>query len=158
MGNHTIALAKLEFNVISFDASPEAVKQTKHWLKKEGLSASVTCADFRSFDFGKNRFDGILSMNVIHHGAEADVRKVIRKIYQSLKPGGLLLTTVPPQKYLNRYKKIGKSTFVPIDGSEKEIKHVLFTKALIDDMFSDFILSPPRRDHIEHFVIVGSKS
>ncbi len=157
MGNHTIALAKQGFEVIAFDASPEAVKKTTNWLKKEHQSATVTCNDFMVFDYGKNRFDGILSMNVIHHGKEEEVREVIRNIYQSLKPGGLFLATVPPKANLERYQQIEKNTFVPIDGSEKGIKHVLFTEALIKDMFSCFTLEPIRRDHIEHFMISASK-
>lgn len=157
MGNHTIALAKQGFEVVAFDASPQAVKTTKDWLKKEHRSATVTCNDFMAFDYGTERFDGILSMNVIHHGTEEVVQDVIRNIYQSLKPGGFFLATVPPKTNLKSYKQIANNTFVPIDGSEKGIKHVLFTEALIEDMFSCFTLEPMRRDHIENFVISGRK-
>ena len=163
MGNHTVALAKRGFKVVAFDASPEAVKQTKRWLKREKLAATVTCADFRAFDFGHNRFDGILSMNAIQHGTEVEVRDVVKSIYRSLKPGGMFLATLPPRKNLKSYRKIGCNTFTPLSGSEKGIPHVLFTKQLIDDIFSDFKRDPLERDHMEldhidHFVVRGSKT
>jgi SAM-dependent methyltransferase len=83
------------------------------WRGLEGKAKGrvmFSLADARSLEFSDAEFDVVYSMSVIEHieGAEGDSR-AIRELLRVLKPGGLLVLSVP---FGNRYveqKRIGFS-------------------------------------------------
>lgn len=158
MGRHTVALAKEGFEVTAFDGSEYAANFTSEWLQKENLIADVSCRDMQHYSWGLNRFDAVLSLNVLHHALRNDVRNIVDNIYDALVPQGLIYITVPQRSDFSRYgKQIEESTFEPQSGPEKDIPHFLFTRNSLDDVFQKFFIEDVRIDHINHFQIVARK-
>lgn len=137
MGRHTVSLAREGFDVTAFDGAPDAVEKTKEWLAKERLSAKVEEADFRTFDYGTERWDGILSINVIHHAYKREVRDVLRRIHQSLKPKGLFLCVLP-KPHENAGTKVEPFTCIPTEGAERGVPHFYVTDETVIEVFRDF--------------------
>jgi SAM-dependent methyltransferase len=83
------------------------------WRGLEGKAKGkvmFSLADARSLEFGDAEFDVVYSMSVIEHieGEEGDSR-AIRELLRVLKPGGLLVLSVPfGNKYVEQ-KRIGFS-------------------------------------------------
>lgn len=83
------------------------------WRGLEGKAegrVTFSLADARSLEFGDAEFDVVYSMSVVEHieGEEGDSR-AIRELLRVLKPGGLLVLSVPfGNKYVEQ-KRIGLS-------------------------------------------------
>lgn len=82
------------FEVTGLDYSAVGCDQAREILRRENVPGSVVCANL--FDppselIGK--FDVAVSFGVVEHFE--DTREAIRAIARLLKPGGLLVTTVP---------------------------------------------------------------
>jgi SAM-dependent methyltransferase len=83
------------------------------WRGLEGKAKGkvmFSLADARSLEFGDAEFDVVYSMSVVEHieGAEGDSR-AIRELLRVLKPGGLMVLSVPfGNKYVEQ-KRIGFS-------------------------------------------------
>ena len=158
MGRHTVLLARNGFNVTAFDGSPDALRHTEEWLRRSDATAQTSISDFRTFQYGLDKYDAIISINVLHHALEEDVRTTIQNICEGMREKGFILATVPRLSDSNKYgKQIERCTFVPEGGSEKGIPHLLFTKELVYELFSGFQLEPLTTDHIDHLVIKGQK-
>ena len=164
MGRHTVFLAKKGFNVTAFDGSEDAVATTKKWLKEQKLHASVTLYDFNDFKYPREEFDGVLSINVIHHSYEKNVRRVVEKIWRSLKPNGVFLC-IAPRFVLNPNRKdanqVESQTFIPTEGAEIGVPHFYFDERKIGEMFTKFRVKKVRGkipiDKYDHFVIWATK-
>jgi len=70
------------------DFSANMMKSAK---KKLGMSHSYILGDYAVLDFPKLTFDVVLSVIGLHHQTDIGKRKVIKKIHQSLRPGGLII-------------------------------------------------------------------
>ena len=164
MGRHTVYLAKNGFNVTAVDGSNEAVIATEKWLEDEGLHAVVTLEDFSDFKYPKEKFDGVLSINVIHHVYEKDVQRVIATIWGSMKPNGIFLCTAP-RLAMSHHRKDGKQveshTFIPTKGAEIGIPHFHFNEQKVEKMFSKFQVKKVEGkipiNKYDHYVIWATK-
>ena len=67
------------------DFSPEAV----HWCRSRGLAATAV-ASAASLPFGPERFDVVLSCDVLCHGSLPDKEAPLAEMARVLKPGGVL--------------------------------------------------------------------
>lgn len=162
MGRHTVYLAKNGFKVTAFDGSEEAVSATKKWLNEEKLHASVTLKDFNDFRYPKESFEGVLSINVIHHTYEKNVRRIIDNIWQSLKPEGFFLCIAP--KFIKKKKggrQVESHTFIPTEGGEIGIPHFHFDARKVAELFSKFDVQKVNgkvpTDKWNHYVILATK-
>ncbi len=162
LGRHTIALIRSDFSVTAFDGSQEAVDTTMKALSDKKLHAEVSFGDFRKFDYGLNQFDGALSINVIHHGYEAEVKLTIQKIHDSLQPHRIFLATVP---IFGRKDGDGlhaeQYTYIPRSGPEIGVPHFHFTEEKVFELFDGFEIetvngSVPENTY-DHFVIFARK-
>lgn len=162
MGRHTVYLAKNGFKVTAFDGSEEAVSTTKKWLNEEGLHASVTLKDFNDFRYPKESFEGVLSINVIHHTYEKNVRRIIDSIWRSLKPNGFFLCIAP--KFIKKKKgdkQVESHTFIPTEGAEIGIPHFHFDDRKVTELFAKFdvrkVGGKVPTDKWNHYVILATK-
>ncbi len=78
-----------QVRVTGIDLSSEMLSalQRKHGDKKLTLMQD----DYFLHDFGKNRFDCVISFETLHHVDAEKKTALFRKIYDSLKPDGLYL-------------------------------------------------------------------
>ena len=162
MGRHVVSLAQKGFNVTGFDGSEEGILFTQEWLKKENLNAEIKLADFLSYDYGNEQFDGILSINVIHHAKKSEIKDVLSRIYKALKQSGLFLCTVPILRSIKQHEEqIEPQTYIPQSGAEAGVPHFMFDRKDVLELFSDFELEcsdgdfPINDNH--HYVIIGKK-
>lgn len=96
----TAALLSTKYNVTSVDISNEMLLIGKHILKQKGLPTNkVFRADIKSFSKShRNTYDIIICLDVIEH-IENDI-DALMSINYLLKPGGILILTVPALSYL----------------------------------------------------------
>jgi SAM-dependent methyltransferase len=139
-GRHTVFLAQNGFSLYAGDNSPAALCLTRHWLAEQSLSAKLVLTDSRqTLPFRTGAFDGLLTTQVIHHAKLAVVRGTAAEISRVVRPGGLLLVTVPANvKSDGESVEIERNTFVPLTGSEKGFPHHIFTPEELCDSFESF--------------------
>jgi len=82
-------LVKSVKNYTGADVSPKAVEETQ----KKGLNAVRIAADTGRMDLPDNAFDGAVCVEVFEH--LFDPLAAAREIYRVMKPGGVLVATVP---------------------------------------------------------------
>ncbi len=82
-----LSLAQEYFNVSAIEISDYAI----HVLKKKQIN--VLKGDISKISLKKNTYDVILAFNILEH--MQDPFKVIKNFYNSLKPGGILIGSVP---------------------------------------------------------------
>lgn len=51
----------------------------------------VVCADYFAYDMGKDRWDGVISFESLHHFLPEKKEGLYRKIYEALRPGGYFI-------------------------------------------------------------------
>ncbi len=159
-GRHIIMLAKAGFDVYGTDISEEGLKQTKAWLKKEGLTANLKKAScYEKFPFNDDFFDAVISIQVIHHNYIDKVRYSISEIERVLKPNGVAFVTVSAPKWKKKIKAdlkiVAPRTYIPTEGGEKDIPHYMYTKKLMKKDFKNFKVLDFHRDSREHYCILG---
>ena len=72
---------------------PEVTAITRQFTQKFGVGPRYDYieANLREADFGRDRFDLIILGHIIHSEGEKWGKKLVKKSYQALRPGGLLL-------------------------------------------------------------------
>ncbi|MFA6408621.1 MAG: class I SAM-dependent methyltransferase [Gammaproteobacteria bacterium] len=156
-GRHTVYLAKHGLHVFALDNSEEAIKESKNWLAKESLKADFIKQEMTEhWPYADNFFDAILSVNVIHHGRISEIQKVIAEIERTLRPGGVVVVSMPKKRnQAERFEKVEKRTFVPLDGCEKGLPHHYFTKLELHAFFSAFKYRSIKMDNTDHCFLFG---
>ncbi|MGQ9681227.1 MAG: class I SAM-dependent methyltransferase [Anaerolineae bacterium] len=93
-GRHVVYLLRLGLQVTAGDLSAPALEETRRWLAREGLNAGLVQFDMAALPFPDNTFDGVLSVNVLHHAQPAEARMAVREVSRVLRPGGLFLAVL----------------------------------------------------------------
>jgi len=93
-GRHTIYLARLGLRVTAGDQSALALEETRRWLQREQLRASLTQLDMVALPFAPETFDAVLSVNVLHHAQPGEARRAVEEVWRVLRPGGLFLAVL----------------------------------------------------------------
>jgi SAM-dependent methyltransferase len=75
---------------LAVDANPRAVPRA---AARTDVYAAVECGDVRTTDLGNDRFATVFANSVLEHVPELE--DVLAKAYDSLRAGGVLVTTVP---------------------------------------------------------------
>jgi SAM-dependent methyltransferase len=156
-GRHVVYLARNRFSVYGLDSSPEGIKRTRAWLRKEGLKADVRLQSMtKPLPFKDSFFDAVISVQVIHHATLAEIRKVVKEIARVLKKDGVVYVTVPKLKnQAEAFQEIEPGSFVPLDGLEKGLPHHYFTPEELRELFKDFEITDIHLDSGEHYCLLG---
>jgi 2-polyprenyl-3-methyl-5-hydroxy-6-metoxy-1,4-benzoquinol methylase len=94
-GSHTIKCAEVCKMMIGFDYNENALKIARNQIKRNGIeNIKIIKHDAESkFPFDKNQFDKVLFLDILEH---INKRKfVLSQIKKVLKPGGLLILSIP---------------------------------------------------------------
>lgn len=82
------------FAVAGIDYSPQGCQQSRELLAQEGVDGEVLCADlFQPHTEWQDRFDVAVSFGVVEHFS--DTADAVAAIARFVKPGGIVLTTIP---------------------------------------------------------------
>lgn len=84
-GRDAVLLRNSGLEVICLDASFEMIRRTKK------LGFESVLADMRKLGFPDKSFDGVWAFTSLLHISKSEVEKVLRKLYELLKPNGVLL-------------------------------------------------------------------
>jgi SAM-dependent methyltransferase len=103
VGRHSIELAKKGFPVTGVDRTKSYITQAKLKSKQAKLAISFIQADMREFCQPKS-FDAVINMFTAFGYFENpnDDKRVVKKVYQSLKPGGSFLLELMGKEILAR--------------------------------------------------------
>ncbi|MBN2094666.1 MAG: class I SAM-dependent methyltransferase [Candidatus Aenigmarchaeota archaeon] len=145
-GRHTILLAKKGFEVYGLDNAKEGLALTRKKLKALGLKAKLKNWDcYKPFPYRDGFFDAVVSTQTINHNYRKKVQGCISEMKRVLSPGGLIFVTVASRRRLSpraglpgKFKTVAPNTYIPLDGHEKGIPHLIYTKALLRQDFKGF--------------------
>ena len=88
-GRNAVFVAEEGYDVTAVDLSPKGLEKAKKLADTHGVQLKTVVADLTLFDFGKDSWDGIIS---IFCHLPPDVRPIIhQKIKTGLKPGGVFI-------------------------------------------------------------------
>lgn len=85
-GEHTILLARLGYDVLGVDASPEAVAKARENAERQGVAARFAVADAMRLEPG--RYDTILDSALFHIFDDADRARYVASLHAACRPGG----------------------------------------------------------------------
>jgi len=88
-GRNSVWLAKQGYSVDSIDFSSKAIEKTLELAEENSVIVNSICANVLNYDFGENRYDGIVS--IFAHFNLKDTKSLHKKYYNALKPGGVFL-------------------------------------------------------------------
>jgi SAM-dependent methyltransferase len=125
-GRNAIFLAQNHFQVTTVDQSEVGIEKTLLRAKNLNLAVTGITSDLADFDFGENRWDGIIS---IFGHLPPDLRKEVhQKIFKSLKSGGKFLF----EAYTPRQLEFNT-------GGPKDI-NMMITEEIIQKELGDFTI------------------
>ncbi len=93
-GRHVVYLLRLGLSVTGGDRCPLALAETRRWLSREQLQATLVQLEMTTLPFDSGSFDAVLSVNVLHHAQPHLARAAVREVWRVLRPGGLFLAVL----------------------------------------------------------------
>src|SRR3984893_10403174 len=94
IGRHALLLADHGFAVDAIDGAAAGLHLARREAAARALRVGLRQADADALPFADERFDYVLSWNVIFHGTMGDVGRRLAEIWRVLKPGGLYQGTM----------------------------------------------------------------
>lgn len=91
-GRNGVWLAKHGYDVTSIDFSPKAIEKIDRLALENNVSIKTICADLLNYDFGENRYDGIVS--IFAHFKIEEMNNLHRKYFNALKSNGVFFMEV----------------------------------------------------------------
>ncbi|MEZ4695415.1 MAG: class I SAM-dependent methyltransferase [Rhodothermales bacterium] len=88
-GRNAVFLAGLGFNVTGVDSSRVGLDKAQRLAKVRSVKITTVQSDLADFDFGVEKFDGLVS--VFCHLPTALNRSVFKMAIRSLRPGGIVV-------------------------------------------------------------------
>lgn len=88
-------LAKEGAEVYLVDTSGKALAFSRKYFKENGLRAKFFQQDAFKIKFHPNRFDVVFSGGLLEHFVDDQKIFLIKKMWEIIKPGGILLISVP---------------------------------------------------------------
>ncbi len=91
-GRNGVWLAKQGYSVTSIDFSQNAIEKINRLAQRNEISIKTICVDLLNYDFGENRYDGIVS--IFAHFKVEEINKLHYKYFNALKPNGVFMMEV----------------------------------------------------------------
>ena len=99
-GRNAVFLARKGYSVTAIDQSPVGLRKAQQLAAENGVEISSVAVDLADYDFGRERWDGIVS--IAAHVAPAVRERVHRQVVASLKTNGVFLL----EAYVERHLKM----------------------------------------------------
>ena len=91
-GRNGVWLAKNGYNVTSIDFSPKAIEKTNRLAQECNISINTKCCDLLNYNFGENKYDGIVS--IFAHFKVEEMNNLHSQYLRALKPNGIFFMEV----------------------------------------------------------------
>jgi len=105
-GLYTIRLTKLEHSCRGIDFGPASIKYAREQALKEGVEVDYVLEDIRTADYGDDNDLVLFIYGEFNVFKPVDVKRVLRKAYDSLREGGVFIAE--PNRY-ETVKRVGTS-------------------------------------------------
>jgi len=129
-GRNAVFLARQGYEVTGVDSSVVAVEKARKLARINGVNVTTIAADLAQFDFGMEKWDGIVS--VFCH-LPPDLRKQVHAwIVKGLKKGGVFLAEAYTPEQL-KYKTGGppvRELLVSLTDLKRELQGLRFVHAI----------------------------
>lgn len=128
VGRHAAFLAALGFELSAMDASASGLDYARGQAAAMGADIAFKRGDMTDLPYEDNRFDMVLSWNVIYHGDTAVVREAVAEIRRVLRPGGIYLGTMLSKRNTawGRGREVSPNTWVDEDTGRGDKHHPHF--------------------------------
>ncbi|MFC6084155.1 class I SAM-dependent methyltransferase [Sphaerisporangium aureirubrum] len=128
-GRHAEAFARAGLTTAGLDRSEHAVAEARRRAAAEGLPITYHTGDFTRLPFAAASFDHVLAWNVVYHGDEDVLARVLAEVRRVLRPGGLYQATMISKRnaQYGRGVEISPNTYVQEDGPEDKRHPHLFS-------------------------------
>jgi cyclopropane fatty-acyl-phospholipid synthase-like methyltransferase len=158
-GRHVVTMARHGFSVFGLDSSPEGIRATRQWLADEGLEAELRLQSMtEKLPYEDAFFDGVVSVQVIHHATIATIQGIVAEVNRVLKSGGLLFITVPKlRNQAETFMQLEPNTYVPLDGPERGLPHHYFTPEELREVFAGYYIEDIHLDVWDHYCLIAFK-
>lgn len=141
-GRHLVYLAQRGWQMYGLDLAMWGLIRTGERLEMDDLPAMLTYGNMQKLPLAQGSLDGVISIKVIHHQVYKDIRKTFSEIQRVLRPGGLLLASLPQAPVENwkqgRYREVEAGTYIPLEGFEQGIPHHFFEQTEISECLTGF--------------------
>ena len=91
-GRNGVWLAKNGYNVTSIDFSPKAIRKINRLADENRVHIKTICADLLNYDFGENKYDGIVS--IFTHFKVGEMNKLHSQYLRALKSNGIFFMEI----------------------------------------------------------------
>jgi len=133
-GRNGVWLAKNGYNVTSIDFSPKAIEKTNKLAQEYNVSINTKCGDLLNYNFGENKYDGIVS--IFAHFKVEEMNKLHSQYLRALKPNGIFFMEVFAKEQL--LLKTGGPKDIALLYDTKDIKNS-FPNAEIELLKKDIV-------------------
>ncbi len=161
-GRHLVYLVREGFSASGMDYSLWGTLRTKQWLESEKLQAELVCAEAACLPWPAERFDAVMSVQVIHHQRIDALRLSFDEVERVLRPGGFFYAVIPhfpPDDWKDgKYIEIEAHTFMPTEGFEQGIPHHFFTEDELADELSRFKVMEAKVDPRGKLFVLAQKA
>ena len=90
LGEHTILLAALDYDVVGMDYAPNAVRQARENAAAKGVDARFEVGDALALG-PEPKYDTVIDSALFHvFGDDADRARYVASLHRALRPGGVL--------------------------------------------------------------------
>ena len=89
LGEHTILLTALDYDVLGIDFAPSAVAQARANAEAKGVDARFEVADATDLG-GEPTYDTVVDSALFHLFGDADRERYVRSLHAVLRSGGLV--------------------------------------------------------------------
>jgi 2-polyprenyl-3-methyl-5-hydroxy-6-metoxy-1,4-benzoquinol methylase len=135
-GRHLVYLAEEGFDTYGIEYSRRGLEIAKEWLREKGLRAKIKSGSAVEDFFDQERFDAVVDIASIQHNEFKDMKYIISKVHDALKPGGYLFSVQKNRR--DTLYKIGQ----PLRGITREFPEG------VDKVGNSTIISFPTLKHI----------
>jgi SAM-dependent methyltransferase len=142
------------YEVIATDILPEAVLLSRRYAHAQGLDGTgpgrvhSEVQDGRALPYASNSFDAAYSVSVLEHIPERGDSAAIRELIRVVKPGGVVVVTVP-------YDRVYRETFVKGNVYERKAsgtEPIFFERHYDREALADRLLGSQRADVVDFSV------
>ncbi len=165
-GRNAWYLAEKGFQVYGMDLAASGLEMLKKLLGEKKLEIELTVGDiFQPLPYPDNFFDAVVSTQVLQHGNEQQILKMMEGLERILKPGGLIFVTLCGRKSQGKIRyclvktaqMIAPHTYVPTIGNEIGLTHFIYTKEMIKEHYKNFKIIDLWRDDKDYYAFIASK-
>ena len=134
-GRDAVYYAEHGFDVTCMDISSVAINQGRELTKLHKVSVEFIEGDILEIELSPNSFEGIVSYRVLYLFPQRDLKKIIAKIHNLLREGGITAHIVFSEKEVTfgEGEKLEQNTF---KWDEGKIVHY-FTKEELEKLWGD---------------------